>query len=159
MFIYYHSFVSYSTHAYLTRYDKPEYRLHDVFKSEFVQEPYIPFNVPKFQRSLFALFRAGILPLQTDRFVNKPLNERICYLCPNEDVEDEVHFLTNCSLYDTYRVVMDEQACRINPEFPFHDNLVKFIFLLNDMKLETFKKTYIKLVSYVEIPCIKSKIK
>ena len=57
-------------------------------------------------------------------------------------MEDEVHFLTNCSLYDTYRVVMYEQACRINPEFPLYDNLDKFVFLVNNMQLETLKYVY-----------------
>ena len=121
----------------MTRYNKPKLKLYNIFKSE----PYITFNVPKFQRSLFAQFRARILPLhiETGRFVNKSLNERICCLCPNGDVEDEVNFLTNCSLYDTYRVVMSEQACRISPEFPPYDNLDKFVFLVNDMQLETLK--------------------
>ena len=50
--------------------------------------------------------------------------------------------LTNCSLYDTYRVAMYEQACRINPEFPLYDNLDKFVFLVNDMQLETLKYVY-----------------
>ena len=120
----------------MTRYNKPELRLYIMFKSDIVQEPYITFNVPKFQWSLFAQFRDGILPLhiETGGFVNKPLSERICCLCPNGDVEDEVHFLTNCSLYDTHRVVMYEQACRINPEFPICDNLDKCVFLVNDMQ-------------------------
>ena len=128
----------------VTRYNKPKLRLYNMFKSDFVQEPYITFNVPKFQRSLFAQFRTGILPLhiETGRFVSKPLNERICCLCPNDDVEDEVHFLTNCSLYDPYRVAMYKQACRINPEFPLYDNLDKFVFLVNDMQLETLKYVY-----------------
>ena len=29
------------------------------------------------------------------------------------------------------------QACRINAEFPLYDNLDKFVFLVNDMQLET----------------------
>ena len=49
---------------------------------------------------------------------------------------------------------MHEQAWRINPEFPSYDNLDKFVFLVNDMQLET-----LKCASYVEIPCIKSKTK
>ena len=128
----------------VTGYNKPKLRLYNMFKSDFVQEPYITFNVPKFQRSLFAQFRVGILPLpiETGRFVSKPLDERTCCLCPNGDVEDEVHFLTNCSLYDTYRVAMYEQACRMNPEFPIYDNLDKFVFLVNDMQLETLKYVY-----------------
>ena len=37
---------------------------------------------------------------------------------------------------------MYEQACRINPEFPLYDNLDKFVFLVNDMQLETLKYVY-----------------
>ena len=40
-------------------------------------------------------FRFGILPLriETGRFVNEALDNRLCRLCNSNAVEDEIHFL------------------------------------------------------------------
>ena len=62
-------------------------------------------NLSSSERSVFAQIRFGILPLhvETGRFVNKKLEERTCEICHSDVIEDECHFLFNCSVYETPR--------------------------------------------------------
>ena len=59
-------------------------------------------------------------------------NERECYIC-NNDVEDEIHFLIKCPLYDNERVILF-QACRDNSmNFDsLETNEQKFVFILSN---------------------------
>ena len=63
---------------------------------------YIKYNLSSSERSAMAQFRCGILPLniETRRFRNQALDERLCTLCEFNEIEDESHFLFQCSLYD-----------------------------------------------------------
>ena len=62
-------------------------------------ELYLDLNINKYHRSLFAQFRCGILPLEIEigRYRDIPLEKRLCQVCKNGSVEDEIHFLGNCS--------------------------------------------------------------
>ena len=62
---------------------------------------YVQMNIPGRQRSLIAQLRFGILPLriETGRYINLKVEERICQQCDSEDTEDEMHFLFSCDLY------------------------------------------------------------
>ncbi len=53
----------------------------------------------------FAQFRCGILPLriETGRYVGESPDERLCRFSDSQNVENEVHFLLNCSLYTDIR--------------------------------------------------------
>ena len=75
--------------------------------------------MPKCKRSLLCQLRLGILPLEVEvgRFGLKsndgqvkriPLEERICKLCNMNKVEDEMHFLIECTLYERERQVLFE---------------------------------------------------
>ena len=81
------------------RYLKPKLRYYNLFKPDLSQEEYLSLNIPKYQRSLFAQFRGGVLPLQVEigRFRKIPLEERLCNLCDMGQVEDEFHFLCICT--------------------------------------------------------------
>ena len=60
----------------------------------------------KYQRSIMAQLRLGILPLaiETGRYTNIPVNERYCFSCKHEKkVEDEYHFVYECALYNCIR--------------------------------------------------------
>ena len=56
-----------------------------------------------------------------------PLHERLCYLC--KCVEDELHFVTACSLNLTERTVLYEKVAGKFPEFDTLDDMGKFVFL------------------------------
>ena len=66
-----------------------------------------------------AQFRCGILPLriETGRFRNLPVEERICELCNLRQVEDEQHFLCDCPKYEELRLPLLRKANEIIPLF------------------------------------------
>ena len=57
----------------------------------------------KNERSIMCQFRSGVLPLriETGRFIGEALNQRLCWLCNTDAVEDE--FLFECALYNNLR--------------------------------------------------------
>ena len=63
--------------------NKPKLRTYIKFKAVPDIENYVLCNLDRKLRSYIAQFRSGILPLEieTGRFRNIPLNERICKLC------------------------------------------------------------------------------
>ena len=84
---------------------KPKLRFYQLFKSNLAVENYVRYNLTPSQRSIMAQFRAGILPLniETGRFRNIKLEERLCTLCDQQEVESELHFLFDCSCYNHLR--------------------------------------------------------
>ena len=84
---------------------KPKLRTYCLFKETMDIENYIKYNLSSSERSAMAQFRFGILPLniETGRFRNQALDERLCTLCELNEIEDESHFLFQCSLYDELR--------------------------------------------------------
>ena len=80
---------------------KPKLRTYKIFKSRLVPEDYVVRLMSRFQRSTFAKFRCGILPLNLEigRYRGIKVENRICPLCKN-GVETEIHFLLECDTYD-----------------------------------------------------------
>ena len=76
-----------------------------MFKSELLPEEYLNLHIKKYQRSLSAQFRAGILSLhvETGRFRNLPLEQRLCVFCDKSEVEHEYNFLCQCAVYRDHR--------------------------------------------------------
>ena len=81
--------------------NKPKLRTYILFKSDLNLDDYVKYHMHKRHRSLFEQFRVGILPLyiETGRYDNTPLATRICKLCASDTLEDEFHFLMQCSRY------------------------------------------------------------
>ena len=48
----------------------------------------------------------GILPLriETGRYVGETPEQRVCLLCNNNSIENEIHFVLNCELYNNIRL-------------------------------------------------------
>ena len=84
---------------------KPKLRLYKVIKTSPRVENYCKWLLPRFQRSLLCQLRVGILPLQVElgRFTNTPLEERTCKICDQDVVENELHFVFDCSYYNVER--------------------------------------------------------
>jgi hypothetical protein len=76
---------------------KPKLRTYKLFKETLHVENYVLYNLSISERCVMAQFRLGILPLniETGRFRNQPIEERICDLCELNEIEDESHFLLN----------------------------------------------------------------
>ena len=91
--------------------------------------------------SIFAQFRAGILPLQVEvwRFRNVLLGELTCTLCNQGDVEDEYHVLCVCTKYNDIRVALYKKAESQLASFNSIDNIEKFVYLVNNQQAHVIK--------------------
>ena len=109
---------------------KPKLRTYKLFKHDFKVEEYVQCK-DRQKRSLFAQIRIGILPLkiETGRFSNIAVNERHCEMCSSQNIEDELHFICVCPLYDDLRNNLFASASQISQNFNFLNNTQKLIFL------------------------------
>ena len=103
----------------------------------------------KSERSLLAQMRCGILPIRietgrfsnirdpvTHRFRKMNANERICQLCNSALVEDEIHFVCICPLYEDIRSDLYHNVSMKSENFQMLDDVNKFVYLLkNECKL------------------------
>ena len=111
---------------------KPKLRTYIIFKNEFTVENYIKYHMHKRKRSLLSQLRLGILPLaiETGRYCNVPLNDRLCKVCNDNVIENEFHFVMKCTLYQDLRTVLFNSALLLNPKFLSEmDENAKFVFL------------------------------
>ena len=69
-------------------------------------------------------------------------HERICEVCKN-GVEDEIHFLINCPLYDAHRQAIINQCKDFKPNFQYYTDREKFLFIM------TSKNLYCMLAKFV----------
>ena len=88
------------------------------FKKKYGKEKYLTGYMSRAKRSLMAQFRTGILPLkiETGRFSNLAVEQRLCEFCPLH-VEDEFHFLFQCTLYEDYRKSLLDKILTDMPDF------------------------------------------
>jgi hypothetical protein len=80
-------------------------RLYKEVKTNMDAELYVKLNLTSSERSMLAQLRMGILPIriETGRFTNMKLSDRICQICQEQKVEDEIHFLFICDSYSERR--------------------------------------------------------
>lgn len=83
----------------------PKLRTYNLFKESYVTEKYVSMNLDRNERSLMAQVRMGILPIRIEvgRYRKEPVEERICQICNQNVIEDEMHFLFYCQAYDNIR--------------------------------------------------------
>ena len=76
---------------------KPKLRTFRLLNDGTEVATHLRVTMEKHKRSLISQFHLGCLPirLETGRYVNLPISERICELC-DEEVETEIHFLLEC---------------------------------------------------------------
>ena len=95
-------------------HQKSKLRTYKLFKQNYECERYVINYMSKSEISLLCQLRLGILLLEVEvgRFGLKnndgqlmriPLEERICKLCNMKRVEDEVHFICECPIYERER--------------------------------------------------------
>ena len=75
------------------------------FKSNYETETNLKLNICKAERSHF---RCAVLPLkiETGRFLGLSVEDRLCQVCDQNAVENEIHFLLHCTLYEDLRRAM-----------------------------------------------------
>ena len=98
------------THVYNNQWkhtveNTPKLRTYKLFKESFKTEQYVNINMSKHERSMMAQFRCGILPLriETGRYIGEAVDNRLCRMCAENCIEDEMHFLLSCSKYNHIR--------------------------------------------------------
>ena len=98
---------------------KPKLRQYVNFKTEFTMEPYVSTVRNKYYRSLIAKLRCGILQLHVEsgRFNQTPLQDRICQICNNGQIEDVIHFICTCTSYHDERKLFYNNLSNIDPTF------------------------------------------
>ena len=84
---------------------KPKLRTYNLFKHNMCLEKYLSHNLTPGERSVITKLRLGVLPLaiETGRYINTPLEERLCTLCDINEVETEYHFVFVCRRYEDLR--------------------------------------------------------
>ena len=105
-------------------------------------ENYIMLNVNKQLIYQLARFRISnhCLAIERGRFATKnkdgkytntPTAERLCKFCTDNAVEDELHFMVSCSLYDKRRQTFFNSLNDLLPDFVKSNSTEQFIFLLS----------------------------
>ena len=124
----------------ISRYKSDKLRYYNLYKYDKGAEEYTKMNIDKYQRSVFAQFRCGILPLEIEvgRYRDIPLKERICQLC-NNAVEDEIHFLCECPRYMDYRESLFNEAKEVDLSFMHMDIIEQFVFLMSNFQKPVMK--------------------
>jgi len=107
---------------------KPKLRVYSTFKNNIETEDFLKSFLPKCQRSLFTQLRIGILPLaiETGRYTRTNLENRFCLMCKENFIEDEIHFLCQCSAYDAIRNKYSTALTRSIPDFQNMDPFEQF---------------------------------
>ena len=95
-------------------------------------ENYLLSTLSKGEKSYFAQFRCGILPLrvETGRYIGLNANERICTLCTSNEIEDELRLLLKCSLYDDLRQTFIAKAVETNDTFLHLSDNQKLVYMV-----------------------------
>ena len=115
-------------------------RTYSQFKREYKAEKYVSDNSLSHPLgSALAKFRTGLVPLRTEtgRFESLPLPQRVCFICSNV-VENEMHVLLNCPLYDDTRRELFLHAAQINDSFSILNDMDKMCFLLSNVDMVKF---------------------
>ena len=86
----------------------PKLRMYVKLQSNWMLPDYVTLNMSLSARSALARFRNGTFPLavETGRYIQKPLEQRVCCLCDKQTVENEQHFLLECDAYNEKRHVL-----------------------------------------------------
>ena len=97
-------------------------------------------NLERNVRSLIAKLKSGILPLrlETGRYKGMNREDRVCQVCDNGEVEDEVHFLFRCK---PLKHIRKPYVKSIRAEFPAlkkTDYIPMFKIMVNQDHIKEF---------------------
>ena len=117
----------------------PLLRTYRYVKWRFKIEPYLSLVKDHHYRHAIAQLRTSshILHIERGRYTKPrtPVNERLCTLCIC--VEDELHFVTVCTIKRTERTIMYDQICLEFPKSSQLNDEEKIIFLFTFSDTQT----------------------
>ena len=120
-------------------------RTYRKYKFDNSIEPYLNMFISRSNRAFFSQLRLGVLPIriETGRYQNERLEERVCMVCRQNDVEDEFHFVMKCPHYNTPRRELFDKVVTLCPIFYHLNNQEKFIMLMREFPRQMAKYTFI----------------
>ena len=142
VFKHFQSKVLHSLNAHIT--DNKKLSLYASFKTNYKFEPYLDYIADFTVRSTLAKLRlsAHNLQIETGRFSKKktPRDERFCLYCKSQNtftVENEVHFVLACPLYNEQRRLFLEEIYRYFPTTALLDdyNMYKWLMSQEDYNI------------------------
>ena len=79
--------------------DKPKLRTYVQIHDHNSRQAIVKKNLSRVERSMVTKFKCGVLPImiETGRYKDVPLEERLCQICTAHVLEDEQHFIGTCS--------------------------------------------------------------
>ena len=113
---------------------KPKLDFLALVKPDFGIEPFVKLNISRYERSLLAQLRYGILQIQleTGRYNNEARENRLCRICNRGEIEDQFHFVFHCPAYNDRREhfmnLMSDRA----PEWINMSETDKFVLLFKN---------------------------
>jgi hypothetical protein len=111
----------------------PKLRTYTLVKLDFSPELYLYINIQKYRVALSRLrLSSHHLAIETGRHAHPviPAHQRICSKCDLNVVDDEIHFITECSKYQTIRENMFQAIIPILPDLREVSNEEKFVQLM-----------------------------
>jgi hypothetical protein len=108
-------------------------RTYKLFKQQFKLEPYLCNVKNRAHRKSLCQLRTSTHPLRIEkgRHLNLKVSERICLCCPLQKVEDELHFLLECSLYNNERTIFLQKIFNKYPNVQSLPPDLQFIWLMS----------------------------
>ena len=113
-------------------------RTYKLFKYLFKTEPYLKCVTNLKHRSALTRFRTSAhkLEIEVGRYKVIPKEIRYCKLCSNHEVEDELHFLLKCPMYDSLRSpFLESIKSKVLNLHTLSDDFVLFGYCLVKMNL------------------------
>jgi hypothetical protein len=111
-------------------------RTYQKFKTNFGREAYIDIISNQKARKAMARFRTSAhkLYIETGRYAKPRLKpeQRICRLCSSSKVEDEIHFLTECQVFEKERQNLFNAVTLTNKHFWATSGESKLIWLMSN---------------------------
>lgn len=110
-------------------------RLYKLLKNNYNVETYCKTILPPCHRAAFSKFRCGVAPIriETGRYEGLVEDLRLCPFC--DVLENEMHVIINCNIYDDLREQLFSKAVHCEPRFYSMSDENKFVFLLSSPDL------------------------
>ena len=67
------------------------------------------------------------------------MENRLCEICRNGEIEDECHFLVQCNHYSDIRDELFRKCTDFEPNFPNYDDSEKMIFIVKNFERDLSK--------------------
>ena len=109
-------------------------RTYRTFKNTYGTAQYVNTCMKKCNRRALALFRSGCAPIaiETGRYNNTPVDNRVCSMCDMNCVEDEFHCFMICVIYNDFRSKLFDCMSEFDPSFNDLTSVDKFNVLMSD---------------------------